>query len=424
MNRILKLFSIVVLLLQCCLFNSITASLPTKEQVDRFNEFVEKCHNSHPNPPFKKPRIYADLAGEMGVGTFASENIKKEEIYMFMPWECVMSVESFSKLGTTFSKKVLDYFTPKNGARIDDFHIIMFYLLHEKSKGDKSLFFPYIDLLPKKFDIPYYWDEIELNFLKGSEIIADVYDERNKIRNNYNRIKSQLIDKNKGLFSTKHFSYQIYEWAYHILNSRTIWVQNVGNVRSLIPLLDAVNCKELHDKSRLHMSTKDLSLQAVITKSPDRFTKGEQVFENYGSDNHQNFFSHGFVLRPNSHNCVNVRFELEELTLNKKINNNGLPSYQVGCIQNNKPIPDRLSHYIQSIAKLTGLSFESIFYKGILNKIKSYPTTLANDLNTLQHPFVIPVKRMQALDFLVNEKEELETLEKTWRPSKKIKNEL
>lgn len=87
----------------------------------------------------------------------------------------------------------------------------------------------------------------------------------------------------------------------------TFYIDN--NKRSLVPLLDHVNCKEFPNPNRLHQTHHDFSTNAAVTKAPWDFKKGEQVFENYGSDNYNNFYYHGFTLMDNSHDCVQMRYE-------------------------------------------------------------------------------------------------------------------
>lgn len=63
-------------------------------------------------------------------------------------------------------------------------------------------------------------------------------------------------------------------------------------------MLDFINCKELQDKSRLHSTMLDVSGNYAITKSPQAFEAGQQVFENYGQANSVYFQYHGFSLGP------------------------------------------------------------------------------------------------------------------------------
>lgn len=44
----------------------------------------------------------------------------------------------------------------------------------------------------------------------------------------------------------------------------------------------------------------------AVTYAPWAFTKGSQVYENYGQPNHIYFKYHGFVLDSNTHDCVSL----------------------------------------------------------------------------------------------------------------------
>jgi hypothetical protein len=76
-------------------------------------------------------------------------------------------------------------------------------------------------------------------------------------------------------------------------------------------MLDLINCKELSDTTRVHSTVLDEASRSAVTRAPDHFRAGEQVFENYGQPNSIYFQYHGFVLDSNTHDCVTVPVPIE-----------------------------------------------------------------------------------------------------------------
>jgi len=175
----------------------------------------------------------------------------------------------------------------------------------------------------------------------------------------------------------------------------------------LVPLLDAINCKELSDPNRLHTSVRDVSVNAVLTRSPDDFATGDQVFENYGSDNHNNFFAHGFTLPNNSHDCVKVRiaYEGSDPIVIDNFRTRRLPVNSVHCLRRGK-IPNQAMAVLQFLAQSTGrANANEMLHDIIADKLAKYPTTLAEDLSELkQSRFIVRWEKRLALEFIVEEK--------------------
>jgi hypothetical protein len=287
---------------------------------------------------------------------------------------------------------------------LDDFHVLLLYLLREKSKGKNSFFYPYLEVVPKSFDIPYFWSDEELKQLQGSEILPEVYAERQKIRNMYTHLKKNVLDRFPNFFKpAKAYSFEEYEWANFMMNSRTIWTTNGGGKRALIPLLDTVNCKEGPNPDRLHTSTRDLELDAVVTRAPWSFKSGEQVFENYGSDNHNNFYYHGFTLVDNSHNCATIKVEYrgsDKSVLEQLQRNN----YKF-CISRKKVPPIQL---MDAIAKSSGYASGREYLRSLIQKkLAAYPTTMDQDTQLAQS-YIVPPRAQSAHLFLREEKKVLQ----------------
>ncbi len=77
----------------------------------------------------------------------------------------------------------------------------------------------------------------------------------------------------------------------------------------MVPLLDMINCLEGPLATNVHATTLDASGTLAITKAIAHFTRGDQLYENYGQPNYIYLLYHGFVLEEgkNAHDCFHFR---------------------------------------------------------------------------------------------------------------------
>jgi len=255
--------------------------------------------------------------------------------------------------------------------------------------------------------LPYFWlnddsdkkDAIEMLRDSQSELYAGLYSERHKIRQQYDQIKRAIFDAHTRVFApSSAFSFEEFEHAYFTLNSRTIWVTNSNNKRALIPLLDNVNCMEGPDPTRVHTSTRSNEYDgAVITRAPWDFDKGSQVFENYGSDNYNNFFYHGFTLMNNTHDCTYMKIKL------------GNHPERLWCLSKTK-VSGQLQEQLREQAKAQGYTNEWHLLKElVVKKLSQYKTTLGED-KSMYESFVVPAHRQSVYRYLHEEKRVLQQL--------------
>ena len=153
----------------------------------------------------------------------------------------------------------------------DDFHELLFFLLHERLIRHKnSVFWPYIRLLPipGETDPPTGWNISEIrNRLKPSFIANVAEQHRNRTEGTYNHIKK--IKEISDFFPSEILSFENYMWAAAVLDSRSIWW---SGVRHLVPMLDFINCAEGPDSDKVH-STKLESVGGVdvaVTRAGER----------------------------------------------------------------------------------------------------------------------------------------------------------
>ena len=133
----------------------------------------------------------------------------------------------------------------------DDFHELLFFLLHERLVRHKhSRYWPYLRLLPVPGETspPTGWSLQDIrNKLQPSLVTGLAEAHKNRTEGTYNHIvKVKEIDF---FFPSGVLTFENYQWASEILDSRSIWWEGK---RHLVPMLDFINCKEGPTGSTVH----------------------------------------------------------------------------------------------------------------------------------------------------------------------------
>jgi len=354
---------------------------PLSEKIRVFNAWF---HSLSPAPC----HIAAKEIPEFRMGTITTKSIEKGEIYLgistthggIMDSEVAQNGPNKDVSGL-IARIVAQY--PKR----DDFHELLFFLLHERFvRKEQSFYWPYLSLLPTYEDmennafVPLLWGEEDVKTRLGpSDVAGLIGDYHIKTRNRYNSlVKMPLIkeffpdvpgadERNVGIFSFRN-----YQWATVILDSRAIWW---AGKRHLVPMLDFVNCQEHSiDKSLLHSTVLDPSGKYAITKAAREFQAGEQLFENYGQPNHIYFTYHGFLLQNNSHDCVHLEMPLTSSDLAAINVQKAAPVLQKLRLSPSKPslLPVCLTHpvapMVWAFLAVKTNTFESLHEKQLLGK--------------------------------------------------------
>jgi len=266
-------------------------SVPLETKVANFNAFIESLN-------FPTNHLVAYVAGDgMRVGTKASQDITFGTSYIDVPVTAVMS----SQTAKTESDQVNEVIE-RGKARNDDFHTLLFFLMHERFNAKESSFWwPYLALLPTLDEYkgyhPTFMSETKLSGLDGSGVKGRILNNQNKAKKAFESVSNDpsVVEALGAAWTEDN-----YMWATTILDSRSIWW---SGARHLVPLLDLINCQQLPKGSTVHSTVLDAGGKNAVTLAPWNFKKGEQVFENYGQPSHIYFIYHGFVLENNVHDC-------------------------------------------------------------------------------------------------------------------------
>ena len=229
--------------------------------------------------------------------------------------------------------------------------------------AQESFYWPYLALLPTEADqqmVPTQWDQEAAEArLAPSHLVPMLQEYRQRMRRTFDSIRTvapitaffDRIDAEYGVHKKYAsnveedtaedtgtaagngitLSWDNYQWAQAILDSRSIWWDGS---RHLVPMLDFVNCVEGPDASRVHSTDTDTSEKFAVTAASWAFAEGEQLFENYGQPNYIYFMYHGFALPigGNSNDCFYHIFTLSQEERERLVKNELIQSIasQVG----------------------------------------------------------------------------------------------
>lgn len=305
----------------------------------------------------------------------ATAPISDRELYLAVPYKAILhahKVYDVPILGDTIKKLNEMYNTE------DQFHQLLFLLIHEKAKAD-SFWKVYIDSLPKTFNNPVYWSKEELQELQGSSIKAEAEQEYQQLSGKFSGIKQRVFEKFPNAFPPNAFTRDNYLWAHSILDSRAIWMDGQ---RNLVPMLDMVNCGEGPDPTRVHRSNHNHQVDTAETRASWGFKTGEQVLENYGQPNSIYFKYHGFWVPKNTHNCVNIE----------------VPGAHSVCVGGKKGL--------DGLPEMRGSMDEAMTF--VKDKLAGYPTTIREDFALLSKSR--SGRHKMAIEYRIDEKVLLEEL--------------
>ncbi|KAG6590840.1 Histone-lysine N-methyltransferase setd3 [Phytophthora cinnamomi] len=277
-------------------------------KLERFQRWIARQHF---------PVNYLELrfvSEAVGYGTFATKLLSTGDAYLKVPVHAVMNVHSALK--SPWIRQTMHELQKKRAGVARDETLLLLHLLEEKFGPSrlKSRWKPYLDMLPD-LDNPdntlgsplfYKKDGEQLKALEGSGLMALVTNYRSRVSQVYavlfGSLKRLAHDKTLIWLTERRF-----RWANAMLDSRSIWW---NSQRHLVPLLDMVNCQELHSEHKPHHTNLDSTGRHAVTKASWDFKAGQEVVENYAQPNYIYLLYHGFVLGANSHDCAHFHLEI------------------------------------------------------------------------------------------------------------------
>jgi histone-lysine N-methyltransferase SETD3 len=220
--------------------------------------------------------------GEEGIGLAAGRDFKKGETALQIP-------ENYTVTGVDVVNHPV---VAAPAAGRGDLIGLTLWLMYERSQGEKSMWYPYLQTFPTTTLSPLLWSaEEQQQLLKGSPALEEVQQRTAALEGEYEDLESYFT-KDPQKFPQVHFSLEAFKTAFSIILSRALYLP-AADLFALVPFADALNHRA-DCEAYVDFSMED---QAVVLTVDRNYKEGEQVFTSYGRDrsNADFLITYGFV---------------------------------------------------------------------------------------------------------------------------------
>uniref|UniRef100_A0A0N5AEV8 SET domain-containing protein n=1 Tax=Syphacia muris TaxID=451379 RepID=A0A0N5AEV8_9BILA len=261
--------------------------------MDAFVEWARSRNIFFPNVELRK------CFDNSGYGIFAKRNLRENEILITVPLDVMITAKSLVEV--PYYEKLF------SGRKLKPFEALVVFFIVESKKSENLQWAPYLNVLPKCFSTPAVVDsDLNSEYLPATE--RELWDNQKKeISSVYKKIDSVLDCS---------LSYDLFLWAWHIVNSRCICVpsnphtmfdNSEGDSIAVIPVVDMLN----HSNIYQGFCEWNNVMQRYVVTSARAVAEGEQVFVCYGPHtNGRLWIDYGFTLPNNTCNRIPITPDL------------------------------------------------------------------------------------------------------------------
>ncbi len=219
-------------------------------------------------------------------GIVATSNIQKDEIILIIPFQNLISLEI--ALETPIGKEIGKFIYIENELASPKHSLLSSFLLSQENNPKWKFYF---DLLPKDFsNFPIFYTEKELEYLKGSPFLNQIYEKKVDMKSDYEKICYYIP-------SFKQYSYQEFSEARMLISSRIFGI-SIGEYKTdvLAPFADLLN----HKRPRQTQWYYDDVINAFVIQAIEDIQEGSEIFDSYGKKTNARFLlNYGFCLDNN-----------------------------------------------------------------------------------------------------------------------------
>ncbi|NWI19533.1 SETD4 protein, partial [Crypturellus soui] len=242
---------------------------------------------------------------DTGRGLMTTKALQAGELVISLPEKCLLTT------ATVLSSSLGEYIT-KWKPPVSPLLALCTFLVAEKHVGDKSLWKPYLDVLPKTYACPVCMEK---------EVVSLLPEPLRKKAREQRAVVHELYVSSKAFFSSLKplfaenidtiFNYSALEWAWCTVNTRTVYMKHSQrecfslepDVYALAPYLDLLN----HSPSVQVKAAFNEQTRSYEIRTNTQCKKYEEVFICYGPhDNQRLLLEYGFVTTDNPHSSVYV----------------------------------------------------------------------------------------------------------------------
>eukprot|EP00808_Paulinella_micropora_P031627 g5082.t1 len=230
-------------------------------------------------------------------GVHARRRLEKDELILSVPLPLIITTEvaKESDIGQRIKNSGCQLYS--------DHSWLAAFLLQEKYNAT-SKWRPYLDILPVHYrNMPLFFDDEELGWLKGSFTTKMISDRKFSLRLEYDNICKYVPE-----FSQYH--HLDFSWARVAVITRVFGFEVAGEkTEGLVAMADMLNHKRPNETAW----TFDDSMNAFTITTTKRLLKSSQIFDSYGRKCNSRFFvNYGFALDFNEDNQVAIFVSLDK----------------------------------------------------------------------------------------------------------------
>ena len=230
------------------------------------------------------PKLEIQFFSDNYRGVIAKSPIKKDEIILSIPKECLISLELV--LETEYGKKIGEIMF--NELTSPKHCLLSSFILFEKNNPKWKFYF---DLLPKDFsNFPIFYTDDELQYLKGSPFLNQILDKKSDMKKDYLKLCEYIP-----LFN--QFTFDEFMEARMIISSRIFGISiNNNKTDVLVPYADLLN----HKRPRQTQWYYDDKINSFVIQATEDILLGKEIFDSYGKKTNGRFLlNYGFAVENN-----------------------------------------------------------------------------------------------------------------------------
>lgn len=243
------------------------------------------------------PKLYLKYYSDDYRGVHCLTKVPEDDTILYVPFKYIMTSEVAK--ASDIGQKIV-----ASGVDLRSKHsYLASYVLQEKLQ-ETSFWDPYINILPQHYaNMPIFFNETNLNLLKGSFTMEKIADRIDSLRIEYDNIR-------RACPAFAKYTHEQFVWARLVVITRIFGMAINGNkTDGLVPYADMLN----HRVPKETKWTFDDGRYGFIITSLKSLPRGEQVYDSYGRKCNSRFFvNYGFALDENEDNEAVVRLGLPE----------------------------------------------------------------------------------------------------------------
>lgn len=327
-----------------------------------------------------------------GVGIYALRDVLEGTPLVKVPFQSTLSVErivAYEPLKAIFEENAGLASYPDEVLAIGLMHAML-------PQGADCPWYDYVQTMPRCFNTPIYWEDEEVEQLRGTNVYHLTVMLKRTIAGDYQSIHGPLSEAYAAL---EGISMDLYSWALSVIYSRALDITRRGaHTRLLAPLLDMANHRYSSDAVAEDTFSYDDATDAVWFCAGYPMSAGQECFAVYGNYcNAKLLHTYGFVVPHNPHQAVDIWtklqassafFEQKAALLAKHALSAAAHSYDFkGTIRNhNGPVDMRLLNMIRIIQadseeELQGVA--EMIFRGSMISVRNEMATYVSLRNLL-----------------------------------------